>query len=167
MDGKYWKQQPKNNISVEQIEHYEETVRNSLLYTVFVMSRAQSGNTDMLMEEGHVFLAEQEAIKTLALRGPAVFLGHCASEALKTRRGVIKVFIHADNQEKEKRIMEDYQVPKAEVGMNQKYYDRKRANYYRANTMKNWDDYRNYDIVLDSSQLGIEGCVAVLKGLFA
>ena len=31
--------------------------------------------------------------------------------------------------------------------------------------MKRWDDYRNYDIVLNSGKLGIEGCVKVLKGL--
>ena len=46
-----------------------------------------------------------------------------------------------------------------------KKYDKKMANYYRANTMKRWDDYRNYDIVLNSGKLGIEGCVKVLKGL--
>lgn len=33
--------------------------------------------------------------------------------------------------------------------------------------MKRWDDYRNYDIVLNSGELGIEGCVKVLKGLLA
>lgn len=154
-----------SDLSVEQIERYEESVTNSLLYTVFVMSKAQSGDTDMLTEEGHVYLAEQAAIKRLALNGPAVFLGHCASEALKERRGVAKVFIHANKEEKEKRIIEDYQVPKSKIEMTRKYYDKKRANYYRANTMKRWDDYQNYDIVLDSSQLGIEGCVAVLKGL--
>lgn len=71
-----------SDLSVEQIERYEESVTNSLLYTVFVMSKAQSGDTDMLTEEGHVYLAEQAAIKRLALNGPAVFLGHCASEAL-------------------------------------------------------------------------------------
>ena len=49
--------------------------------------------------------------------------------------------------------------------VRRKKYDKKRANYYRANTMKRWDDYRNYDIVLNSGELGIEGCVKVLKGL--
>lgn len=155
----------KNDVPVEKIKDYEENVSNSFLYTVFVMSRAQSANADMLMGEGYVYLEEQEVIKELALKGPAVFLGHCASEALKERRGVVRVFIHADKESKEKRIMEDYQIHPAMVDAAQKQHNKKRASYYRANTMKNWDDYKNYDIVLDSSQLGIEGCVAVLKGL--
>ena len=157
----------KHDISVEQIEQYEESVTNSFLYTVFVMSKAQSGDLNMLSEEGQVYLAEQAAIRQLAQNGPAVFMGHCACEALKEQKGVAKVFIHADEAFKKKRIQEDYGISPSRGEATMKRYDKKRANYYRANTMKRWDDYRNYDIVLDSSQLGIEGCVAVLKGLLA
>ena len=42
----------KYDISVEQIEQYEEGVTNSFLYTVFVMSKAQSGDMNMLSDEG-------------------------------------------------------------------------------------------------------------------
>ena len=150
---------------MEQIEQYEEGVTNSFLYTVFVMSKAQSGDMNMLSDEGKVYLAEQAAIQSLAHNGSAVFMGHCASEALKDRKGVVKVFIHADDAFKQKRIQEDYQISPNRMEFVRKKYDKKRANYYRANTMKRWDDYRNYDIVLNSGKLGIEGCVKVLKGL--
>lgn len=52
------------------------------------------------------------------------------------------------------------------IESTRKYYDRKRANYYHTNTGKEWKNVDNYDIVLDSSTLGIKGCVDVLKGLF-
>lgn len=45
----------KYDISVEQIEQYEEGVTNSFLYTVFVMSKAQSGDMNMLSDEGKVY----------------------------------------------------------------------------------------------------------------
>ena len=122
---------------------------------------------EMLSDEGKVYLAEQAAIQSLAQNGSAVFMGHCASEALKDRKGVVKVFIHADDAFKQKRIQEDYQISPNRMEFLRKKYDKKRANYYRANTMKRWDDYRNYDIVLNSGELGIEGCVKVLKGLLA
>ena len=155
----------KYDISVEQIEQYEEGVTNSFLYTVFVMSKAQSGDMNMLSDEGKVYLAEQAAIQSLTQNGSAVFMGHCASEALKDRKGVVKVFIHADEEFKKQRIQEDYQISPNQMDLVRRKYDKKRANYYRANTMKRWDDYRNYDIVLNSGELGIEGCVKVLKGL--
>ena len=156
----------KNNISIDQIQHLEESVSGSFLYTLFVMGRVQSGDSDMLSGEGKIFVEEQRAIKYFAGQGPAIFLGHCAAQALKDRRGVIKVFIHADLEEKKKRIMADYHIPEQEVESTRKRFDNKRSKYFYANTTRHWNDINNYDIVLDSSQLGIEGCVAVLRGLF-
>ena len=102
---------------------------------------------------------------SLIRRHKAVFMGHCGSEALKDRKDVVKVFIYADDAFKQQRIQEDYQISPNRMEFLRKKYDKKRANYYRANTMRRWDDYRNYDIVLNSGELGIEGCVKVLKGL--
>lgn len=153
------------NIAPESIEQYEETVTNSFLYSMFIISRAQAGDPDMLANEGHIYVAEQLMIKKMASRGRAIFLGHCAAEALKDRKGVIKVFIRSSKEDKTKRIMDLYGIDEKEVELIRKKFDKKRANYFYANTAKTWDDLRNYDIVLDVSNLGIDGCVEMLKGL--
>lgn len=157
----------KRGITEDQINRYEESVTGSLLYTIFVMGRMQSGNQDMLTEEGKIFLDEQLEIRRLAMDGPAIFLGHCASEALRDQKGVIKVFIRSsDDQEVKKRIEKDYQITKDKVESTRRYYNKKRAGYYRANTGNDWKDIKNYDLILDSAVLGIDGCVKVLKGIF-
>lgn len=157
----------KRGITEDQINRYEESVTGSLLYTIFVMGRMQSGNQDMLTEEGKIFLDEQLEIRRLAMDGPAIFLGHCASEALRDQKGVIKVFIRSsDDQEVKKRIEEDYQITKDKVESTRRYYNKKRAGYYRANMGNDWKDIKNYDLILDSAVLGIDGCVKVLKGIF-
>jgi cytidylate kinase len=153
-------------VSVKEIERYEEKTTNSFLYTIFMMSRVQTGDTDMLPEEGHIYLEEHQEIQHLAAEGPAIFLGHCASEALRGWSGVVKVFIRAADEKKRLRIIEDYKIAENQVELTQKRFDKKRANYYNANTARDWHDMKNYDIVLDSSELGIDGCVSVLKGLF-
>ena len=153
------------NISPESIEQYEETVTNSFLYSILIISRAQAGDPDMLANEGHIYVAEQIMIKKMAARGRAIFLGHCAAEALKDRKGVLRVFIRSSKEDKKKRIMETYDIDEKDVELIRKRYDKKRANYFYANTAKTWDDLRNYDIVLDTSTLGIDGCVAMLKGI--
>ena len=82
-------------------------------------------------------------------------------------KGVVKVFIHSENEEEIKnRITEDYGIAPAEVESTRRYFNKKRAGYFRANTGNDWNNLKNYDIVLDSSKLGIEGCVNVLRGLF-
>ena len=119
----------------------------------------------MLANEGHIDVAEQLMIKKMAARGRAVFLGHCASEALKDRKGVLRVFIRSSKEDKAKRIMETYGTAPEDVELIRKRFDKKRANYYSFNTSKKWDDMRNYDIVLDSSTIGIDGCVEVIASL--
>ncbi len=156
----------KHGIPIDKIEVYEETVTNSFLYSVFMMSQATAGNTDMLTRDGHIYVAEQAVIKQLAASGPAIFLGHCASEALKEYDRVINVFIRCtDENVKKQRIMEDYGIPKAQVDVVKRRFDKKRANYYYSNTVKKWNDLKNYDMVLDSGKLGIDGCVDTLKAL--
>lgn len=157
----------RTNRTVEEITQYEESVPSSLLYTLFMMGQANSGNSEMLSKEGYMFVAEQEEIQKLAKKGKAIFVGRCASEALKDEAGVVKVFIRCTNEsEKTNRIVEDYGIDKALVDRTRKQIDKRRANYYYANTAKKWNDYSNYDIVLDSGVIGIEGCVKILKTLF-
>ena len=106
----------KLNMSIDEIEKYEENVTNSLLYTIHMMAQVNSGNLDMLTKEGHVFVEEQFEIQKIAKRGKAIFLGHCVSEALKDETGVIKVFIRcSDDKEKQIRIIEEYGIEKSEV----------------------------------------------------
>ena len=155
----------KNHVPVEAIQHYEETVSGSLLYTLFTMSQPRSGESDLLSREGHVFLAEQREIEEMAARGPAVFLGHCAAEALKDYPGVARIFIRAGREAKRKRIVEEYRIPQDQADATRKRFDNKRARYYYANTARKWANPENYDLILDSSTLGIESCVKILKSL--
>lgn len=157
----------KQGIPVERINQYEEKATGSLIYSMFVMSRVQTGDPNMLTKEGKVFLDEQLEIRRFAMEGPAIFLGHCASDALRDQKGIIKVFIHSENEEEVKnRIAKDYGIAPGDVESTRRFYNKKRAGYFRANTGNEWKDLKNYDVVLDSAKLGIEGCVNILKGIF-
>lgn len=157
----------KKNVPVEQIQQYEEKATNSVLYAIAMVGNAQSGNADMLSDESAVYVEEQKEIRQLAAFGKAIFLGHCASEALQNMGGVVRVFIRSGSrEEKRRRIREEYGIPEEKIDSTQKYYDKKRGNYYHANTLREWKNPDNYDIVLDSASLGTEGCVSLLKSLF-
>ncbi len=116
----------KRGIPEDRIEQYEEKASGSLIYTIFLMSRVQTGEADMLTEDGKVFLDEQLEIRRLALDGPAVFLGHCASEALRDQKGVVKVFIRCGNENQvRERIAEDYGIGQSEIDSTRKHYIKK------------------------------------------
>jgi cytidylate kinase len=154
------------HMSVDEIEKYEENVNGSILYTIYMMAQAHSANSDMLTKEGQIFVTEQSVIQDLAKQGSAIFLGHCASEALKGEAGVIKAFIRcSDNEMKRERIIKTYGIPREDAEHVMEQFDRKRANYFYANTGVKWKDFSKYDIVLDSATLGISGCIGALGGL--
>ena len=156
----------KYGIPADKLESYEETSTGSLLYSIYMMAQAASYNSDMLTKEGHIYVAEQAVIQQFAANSRAIFLGHCASEALKKQQGVINVFIRCtDTEEKNQRIIYDYGIPAEKAEAVSRRYNKKRSNYYYANTAQKWDDLRNYDIVLDSGKLGIDRCVEILKAV--
>lgn len=153
-------------IPVEKIQSYEENATNSFLYSIYMLTQVTSGKSDMLTGDGHIYVAEQAVIQKMAANAPAIFLGHCACEALKGWDGVLTVFIRCtDAEAKMKRIEEEYGIPKAQAEAARRKFDKKRANYYYANTEKKWDDLRNYDIVLDSGKVDVETSVNMLKAL--
>lgn len=154
--------------SVADLESLEESAARSAAYPMFVLSRMNRADADMLTGEGRLYVAEQDAIRRFACGGPAVFLGHCAAQALTEQEGVARVFIRCtDEEEKRARILGEYGIPEAELDGTRRYFDRKRANYYEANTREKWDDFRNYDLVLDSAALGADTCVNILKACLA
>lgn len=155
------------NTKPELIRESEETATNSLLYSIFMMSQVQNrASGTMLTKEGEIFVEEQKIIREFAKKGSTIFIGHCASEALKDFDNVVQVYIHADEQSKHDRIKTEYGIEERNIKAVARKNDKRRSNYFFANTQRKWDDLRQYDIVLDSSKLGLDGCVNMLAGLF-
>ena len=152
-------------MSVEKLEQYEEDATGSFLYSLYVMTKVQSGDTDYTDLKGKVYIAEQKIIKEFANEGPAIFLGHCAYEALSDRQNVLRVFIYGDEDDKRERISREYGIADNEIDSTMKKFNKKRSNYYKANTGLRWDDYHNYDVVINSSTIGITNAVSLLKGM--
>ncbi len=154
------------NVSVKTLEDYEESISGSFLYSMFVMAQSQTGDPDLLSPEAKLYVAETRVIRTLAEQQPCIFLGHCAAEALKGTEGVLRVFIRATEEEKVKRAIQDYGVSEKEVTAICRKMNRRRANYYSFCTRRKWNDLSNYDVILDSTALGIEPCAAALSAMY-
>ena len=63
---------------------------------------------------------------------------------------------------KEKRVVEEHGVNPAEAAKHVLDRDKKRAKYYRHITDQVWGLAENYDLCLNSSKLGIDGCVEII-----
>lgn len=123
--------------------------------------KMSEGAEHLLSKENEIFLEEQKLIKEYALRGSAIFVGRCAVNALESRN-VLKIFVHADDESRKQRTVKEYGIPENMADSTTAKYDKKRRNYYSTNTGKKWNDWSNYDIILDSGKLGTEACAQVI-----
>ena len=73
------------------------------------------------------------------------------------------VFVHAPMSFKKSRIQEQYEIPEAKVKDVAIKTDKQRASYYNYYTSKKWGDLKSYDLCIDSSILGIDGTVELIK----
>jgi cytidylate kinase len=108
-----------------------------------------------------VFLAQMQTIRNIADRESCVIVGRCADYVLKDYENVVKVFIHAPLEDRVKRAIERDAIAPGKAEKRVKRIDRERASYYNFYTTKRWGVAESYDICLDSSKFGIEGCVKI------
>ena len=135
-------------LSEEYIENNEQK-RESL-------SSLNNGYYFGLNNADELFLKETELIKEIASKEPCVIIGRCADFILKDKENVFKVFVYSDIEGKLKRTTEIYGFDKEKAQKEIKRIDKLRANHYKHYTEKEWKDYSNYDLCINSDTLGVE-----------
>lgn len=149
-------------LTMEEIEHMEETATNSLLYSIAMKAKMASRDVLGIGGSQQAYLAEATVVNGLADKGSSVFVGHCAGCILRERDHVLRVFIHADHAKRRYRAITEYDIEADAVEYVMSKFDKRRANYYRANSDKRWDDFSAYHLVLDSGELGMEACADLI-----
>ena len=149
----------------EIFENQDERPTNSFLYSLVMDTYSSNVMNDMPLNQ-KVFLAQFDSIKKLAEEGPCVIIGRCADYALEDDPNLLSVFIHADADARVKRISRLYDLTPTKARDRIRKNDKSRSSYYNYYTSKEWGAVESYDMSLDSSRLGIDGCVdMILKAI--
>lgn len=106
--------------------------------------------------------AQFDTIRRLAGEGDAVFVGRCADYVLRKEPKLLRVFIRADDEFRVHTLAERKGISESAARKLLKQVDKDRASFYRYYTDQNWGEASNFDLVVDSSSLGVEGCVRVI-----
>ena len=91
-----------------------------------------------------------------------VVVGRCAEEVLKDEPNLIRVFISGDKADKLQRIMTTDGVDEAKADEIIRTVDRRRKTYHNYYSEHKWGDSRGYDVVMNTSRLGISGTADAL-----
>lgn len=120
------------------------------------------GKSGFISEE-NLFNYQAMVIKQIAGEGSCVIVGRCADYVLRDDPSVVRVFIYADeeacikNAADVKGIIDRREALKTIAST-----DKERAAYYKAHTGREWIDARNYDLCLNSGDLGFDKCVEII-----
>ncbi len=147
-------------------ENAESKATNSLLYSI-AMGMNSYGNQEMgfshLSLDDRIYLAQSDVIRKVAAEGPCVIVGRCADYILKDMPNVVNVFIHASKEFRVARAIKVDNLSTNKAEENLAKIDKRRANYYNYHSSEKWGVAMNYHISLDSSMIGIDGCVECIK----
>ena len=150
----------------EMFRNHDERPTNSFLYNLVMdtYSFGYNSSTFVDMPISHkVFLAQFDAIKKLAKEEPCVIVGRCADYALAEFKNCVHIFIHGDLETRIQRVAKKYELTsdKAKEMIIKK--DKQRASYYNYYSSKKWASVESYHLSVDSSLLGIDGTVELIK----
>ena len=150
----------------EIFENHDEKPTNSFLYSLVMDTYSFGGYSSapfLDMPLNHkVFLAQFDTIKKIAEKEPCVIVGRCADYALADNENCLNIFIHADLDYRIARVSKNLDLTANKAKDAIVKADKQRASYYNYYTSKKWGDSKSYHLTLDSSRIGIEGCVDLI-----
>lgn len=147
-----------SGIHKSHFEQNDEKRSNSFLY---LLSTAYSqGGVPF---DDALFFAQLEAIQKIASEQSCVIIGRCADYALRDFSRILNVFVCAPTEVRIKRAVEVYGITEKHAADYVKRIDKQRTSYYNYYTDKRWGQPQNYHICVDSSALGIDGSVDLIK----
>lgn len=119
--------------------------------------------SDDFISDDNLFNYQAKIIKELADTCSCVIVGRCADFILQGRTNVVKLFVHAPFESCVKTVMDMYALPQKEAEKKIQDTDRHRSAYYKYYTGINWDNAQNYDLCLNSAELGFDKCVEIVE----
>ncbi len=151
-----------SGFSEELFHNADEKPASSLLYSLvmgsYPMSSGTLGFNEMPLND-QLFLIQSNTIRKVAKKGSCIIIGRCADYILRGNPDLISVFVHAPLEARVRRAIECYEIPADRAEDVCLKNDKSRANFYNYYSDQKWGMCRTYSLSLDSSLLGIDGCV--------
>jgi len=114
------------------------------------------------IDDAELFRYQSLAIRKIAQEGSAIFVGRASNYILRDMDCCLDVFICAPLEIRSKCVSSREGVPSKDAQDYTFKQDSRRAHYYNFFSDGHWGKSSDYDLCLDSSKLGIQGCVKMI-----
>lgn len=120
-------------------------------------------DSDDFISNDNLFRYQAKIIRELASTRNCVIVGRCANYILRGRDNVLNVFVTAPVADCVRRVMEVDGLDLEEAEKKIRKIDKRRADYYKYFTGRQWQDAALYDLCLNTGHMSDEKCVALVK----
>ncbi len=149
------------------LEQMDEKQEECFWYT-FAMSLYQQDSLDTLAEipsNEKIFIEQAKIIEELSNKEDCIIIGRCSNVILKNKPNVLNIFVYSSELDfKVKRKMQ-YGNFESELDAIKaiERIDKERETYYNYFTKENWGDRKSYDLMIDTSKIGVDKAVELIK----
>lgn len=158
----------KNGCNYSKLSSYDEVKKNKLQKALEMMNiNNYDATADNDLYDTYQNLVSKTILE-LAQNNSCVILGRNSNNILRNKKNVINIFIYSNDLEfKLKRKMLLDGIDRNEALKRLKYVDKKRKQYYQSiNKNKIWGSRYDYDYLIDSATLDIDGTVDLIVDIY-
>ncbi len=155
-----------SGINEQLFAQVDEKLRKSALFKIaknIYKGELIPPDSDDFVSNDNLFNYQAKIMKELAESESCVIVGRCADYVLKDNPNVVRVFVHAPIAACIRTLKEMTGKSEKEIERQILSIDKHRADYYQYYTGRDWQDAKNYDLCLNSNELGFNKCVEIVK----
>ncbi len=155
-----------SGINEELFAKADEKLKKSLLFKIarnIYKGELIPPDSDDFVSNDNLFNYQAKIIKELAETESCIIIGRCADFILKDYPNVVRLFVHAPLEDCINTLKEMTGKPEKELEKQILAIDKHRAEYYNYYTGREWENAKHYDLCLNSSKLGFDKCVEIVK----
>ncbi|MBQ9704195.1 MAG: cytidylate kinase-like family protein [Clostridia bacterium] len=157
----------KSGLSAEVLHNTDEKATPSFLYSIAMGGMGMVPFTHGMPYDtpinDRLFVLQSGIIEELAKSHSCVFIGRCADFVLRDFDNVLRVFIYASPEKRAETIAKQNDISIGEAKNLATKLDKKRASYYGYYTSKKWGRSENYDLMIDTTKIGVEGAAKLIE----
>ena len=157
-----------SGIDLKLLEQVDEKQEQSFWYTFAMSMYAEEDSITSLTEAPTnelLFIEQAKVIEELADTEDCIIIGRCSNVILGNREDVINIFVYSSDFDfKVDRKMQygNFSERNEAISVIQRT-DNERAAYYNYFTKQRWGDREGYDLMIDTSKIGVDNAVELIK----
>ncbi len=151
-----------SGLSHQFLQNYDEKPTNSFLYSLVMGQQNLLAGVQGTSVEQMAAKAQRDAVLSVAEKGSCVIVGRCADYILRSKPGLVRVFICADWTWRVDHVCRRDGVSAKEAEEKMRKMDKTRASYYSFHTDRDWGAAATYDLSVNTSRRGIDAAAAVI-----